>query len=255
MAEAELNLWNRYKATGSQRDRNLLVEDYLPLADQTAEWMVTSLPPQVDVDDIKSAAYMGLVTAVERFDPDKGYQFKTFANHRIRGAVLDYLRSLDWAPRSLRLKIRLVRSRSEQLMAELGREPTLTELAEALEWTEDEILSTLSSEENVKATSLYSRTEATPTWDEAYVESALYARSTEVTLDDEFDYTALLRQLTQAIENLDPRERIVLTLFYYEQLSLAKIGRLLNVTESWVCQLLMQACVKCRDELDLDHLR
>lgn len=249
------DVWDRYvddKTNMVLRDQ--IITHYVSLADRISDWMQGSLPAQVDRDDLRSSAYFGLIDAVDRFDPSKGFKFETFATPRIKGAVLDFLRGADWAPRSLRAKGREVLQKTEELTGTLHRDPTNAELAEGLGWTEEEVFSIRARHARSQVMSLHAADDSDDSgWDENFMEAVMTDSSMEYTLDSEFDFQGLQRSLSEAIYDLTPKERIVFTLFYYEDTSLAEIGKVLNVTESRVCQILTQAALNCKSRLDLAH--
>lgn len=255
MPQDMTSLWEEFSSTGDDSARAEIITNYVPLANKIADWMQSSLPAQVDRDDIRSSAYEGLIDAVNRFDPSKGFKFETFATPRIRGSVMDSLRGADWAPRSLRSKARELLNKTEELTGRLNREPTDHEIAEGLDWTVEEVRSVRSSHVRSQIHSMQEN------WDNPEVEHASETEDSShsetdpsYSLDSEFDFDNLINNLSKAITALSPKERAVFTLFYYEDASLAEIGKLLNVTESRVCQILTQAALNCRSFLDLSHL-
>ncbi|MHC4470278.1 MAG: sigma-70 family RNA polymerase sigma factor, partial [Planctomycetota bacterium] len=124
--------WRAYKKTGSEELRNQLMEKYLPLVRYIADRLLATLPSFVELDDLQSMGIFGLIEAIDRFDPDRGVQFKTYCMNRIRGAILDELRSMDWVPRLVRIKANRIEKTVDKLEAKLGRQPTYYELAKEL---------------------------------------------------------------------------------------------------------------------------
>lgn len=243
-SSANDHLWQEYKDHGSLKVRDQLLVQYLPLVKYVAGKMMFSLPTCVDYNDLLSAGVMGLMGGLERYRPDQGVKFETFVLPRIKGAILDELRMLDWAPRSLRSKARMVERASEQLEKELGRTASAIEIANELKMDVQEygnVIQELSKasllsldgsrvEENEKNTSMYDLLENT--------QSENPQRSMEKQEMKEI--------LIEAIEELNEQEKIVMALYYYEELTLKEIGQVLNITESRVSQIHSKAldCLK-----------
>lgn len=243
--------WERYSRTREQTDRDALITHYMGLVEKISGYVGSSLPSNVEQDDLTSSGYFGLIDAVERFDPSKGFKFETFASPRIRGAMLDHLRGADWAPRSLRARVREIKRKREELTSRLHREPRDEEIAKALGWDTEQVV-------DVNSKSVISHTWSLDIEDDSgeggdsggtFVD----IMTTGETADSSFDFEDLMISLEVAINELLPKERIVFTLFYYEGASLAEIGKIFNVTESRVCQILTQAALNCRSRLDLTH--
>jgi len=234
-ATCDGNLWQDYTVTKSLKTREQLLVKYLPLVKYVAGKMMFSLPTCVDYNDLLSAGVMGLIGALERFNPEQGVKFETFVLPRIKGAILDELRVLDWAPRSLRSKARLVDRTSEKLEKKLGRSATGQEIADMLDMDIEEyggVLTELSKasllsldgsrvEDNDQLTSMYDLLEDT--------QSENPLRSIE--------NVEVKGLLIEAIEQLNEQEKIVMALYYYEELTLKEIGQVLNITESRVSQI------------------
>ena len=235
-------LWEDYTADRNLHAREQLLVKYLPLVKYVAGKMMFTLPTCVDYNDLLSAGVMGLIGALERFNPDQGVKFETFVLPRIKGAILDELRTLDWAPRSLRSKARRVERMSEQLEKELGRAASGQEIANHLkigieeyggvlqEVSKASLLSLDGSrvEENDHFTSMYDLLE-NPESDNPHYS---------------LEHEEMKKVLVRAIEMLNEQEKIVMALYYYEELTLKEIGQVLNITESRVSQIHSKA-VEC----------
>jgi RNA polymerase sigma factor for flagellar operon FliA len=239
-------LWRGFDAHRAQQLRDRLVLHYAPLVKYVAGRVGTGLPAHVEVADLIQSGIFGLVDAIEKFEPERGLKFETYAMQRIRGAILDDLRAQDWVPRSVRGRARDVERALERLGARLRRTPSDAELAEELELSLDELRE------------VYAQLQLTSVV--ALDELAAAGRGTTPLadiLEDEAaqDPVALLvdqdnrRQLAEAIAHLTERDRIVVTLYYFENLTLAEIGRVLGVTESRVCQLHTRAVLRLRAKL------
>ncbi len=229
------NLWNEYTATRNLQTREKLLTKYLPLVKYVAGKMMFSLPTCVAYNDLLSAGVMGLIGALERFKPEQGVKFETFVLPRIKGAILDELRTLDWAPRSLRSKARMVERISEQLEKELGRSASNQEIANkldmkiedyggvVLELSKASLLSLDGSrvEDNDQITSMYDLLE------NSHSDNPHYS----------LEHIETKKLLIKAIEGLNEQEKIVMALYYYEELTLKEIGQVLGITESRVSQI------------------
>lgn len=228
----------------SDQEREELITQHLPKVKYIADRLATRLPSTVERDDLYGAGVLGLVDAVERFDPSRGIAFTTFAERRVRGAMLDNLRSLDWAPRNLRRRAREIRGASDQLEQETGRVPTDLEISERLNVTIDEVQHSNQELQNVRLESL----------DESDPETGLslgdLIRDESASQADETEKSEFKRLLTSAVGGLPERERQVVALYYIEELTMKEIGAVLGVTESRVSQLRSQATNRLQKQLN-----
>ncbi|NIH84847.1 FliA/WhiG family RNA polymerase sigma factor [Amycolatopsis granulosa] len=239
-------LWREFRACPEQRLRERLVLHYAPLVKYVAGRVGTGLPTHVDVGDLIQSGIFGLIDAIEKFEPERGLRFETYAMQRIRGAILDDLRSQDWVPRVVRSRAREVERALERLGGRLRRTPTDNEVAEELGITLDELRDLYSQLQLTSVVAL-----------EDLVAAGRESGSLVDTLpdDDAIDPVAVLvdrdnrRQLAEAIAQLTERDRIVVSLYYFERLTLAEIGRVLGVTESRVSQLHTRAVLRLRARL------
>jgi RNA polymerase sigma factor for flagellar operon FliA len=245
--DAAINaLWREFRAGPNQRLRERLVLHYAPLVKYVAGRVGTGLPTHVDVGDLVQSGIFGLIDAIEKFDPERGWRFETYAMQRIRGAILDDLRSQDWVPRVVRSRLREAERALERLGARLHRTPTDTELADELDISLDELRDLYGQ---LRLTSVVAL--------EDLVAAGKDSGSLVDTLpdDDAVDPVAVLvdrdnrRQLAEAIAQLTERDRIVVSLYYFESLTLAEIGKVLGVTESRVSQLHTRAVLRLRARL------
>jgi len=230
------DLWKSYLRDRNPRDREKLVLNYLGLVKYVASRLSAGLPDFVDMGDLVGAGMMGLMKAIESFDPLKEVKFETYALPRIRGAMLDELRSLDWFPRSIRRKARLLNMATEELEGNLGRAPTDGELAHHLELDLPDFYrlvgeisrsNLLSLEEEVRT-----RQDGTYTTVRDMLPDAKLPQADDVLADKE-----LKELLVETLRGMPDRERLVLSLYYFEELTLAEIGETLGVTESRICQI------------------
>lgn len=228
-------VWNRYKRTGSKTLRNELIERYLPLVQHHAERLRSRLPAVVQADELSSAGTLGLMDAIEAFDPRRQIKFSTFSAMRIRGAMMDELRSMDWVPRLVRHRERKVQAASAQLEIELGRPPRQDELAAKLDLAVDALSGSAGGHRAAGMTSL-SRQRFDSGGDDGGEQDQLHSIQDTRAADPaqeaqrRFLHQMLSRGLTRA-------ERLVLTLYYYEEMTMREIGQTLDLSESRVSQM------------------
>src|ERR671922_486828 len=243
-------LWRRYKQQGDERARERLVVAYSPMVKFIAGRMASGLPSHVEEADLISYGLLGLIGAIERFDLDREIKFETFAVARVKGAIIDELRSLDWVPRSVRARAREVEKAHAELEAELQRSPTDEEMAEKLEMSLDEFQDALLEIANSSVLAL------DDLWTFADPEGGSQISVLDTIQDPsatdpetEAQTSELKDRLADAIESLPERERLVIALYYYENLTLREIGEVLGVTESRVSQLHTKAVLGLRSNL------
>ncbi|HET7900409.1 MAG TPA: RNA polymerase sigma factor WhiG [Candidatus Nanopelagicales bacterium] len=246
-------LWEDFKASGDSGLRDKLILHYSPLVKYVAGRVGVGLPPNIEQADLVSYGIFGLIDAIEKFDLDRAIKFETYAINRIRGAIIDELRSIDWIPRSVRFKAREVEKAYQILEAQLQRTPTEAEVAKEMGIKLDELHAIFSQVSFVNVVAL---------------DELLHAggeRGDKMTLGDtledpkapdpinlfEGEETKFI--LAKAINQLPEREKIVVTLYYYEGLTLAEIGQVLGVTESRICQMHTKAVLQLRARLSESH--
>ena len=228
------------------RDREKVIGDFAPAIRYMAERLAFRLPPSLDVEDLIHAGVIGLMDAIGKYDPSREAKFKTYAEFRIRGSMLDEIRSLDWVPRSIRKKIGMLHRAYDMLAKQLGRQPSSSEIAEAMELDEDQY-DTLLFE--TRAMALISVEDLGLGGDN---ERNILESLADVKADNPL--LTLLSQdlkarLLGAIKNLPDKERHVVSLYYDKELTMKEIGAILNVTESRVCQLHTQAMIRLKSKL------
>ncbi len=243
------DLWRRYKASGDERARERLVVAYSPLVKYVAGRMSSGLPAHVEEADLISYGLGGLISAIERFDLGREIKFETYAITRIRGAIIDELRTLDWVPRSVRARARQFERVNMKLEARLQRAPTDEEMSAELEITVEEFqdaLLQISSSTIVALDELWNVSDSSG--DQVSLLDTLPDRSAP---DPQalVDQSELRDRIADAIAALPEREKLVIALYYYENLTLREIGEVLGVTESRVSQLHTKAVLRLRSKL------
>jgi RNA polymerase sigma factor for flagellar operon FliA len=234
--------WQRWFASRDQGARDRLIEHYSPLVKFVAGRIGAGLPSSVDPGDLVSAGVFGLIDAVERFDPERGVKFETFAVPRIRGAVFDGLRSLDWVPRSVRSRAREVESAFSELEGKLGRAPTDEEISSHLKISGAEFQKWLSS---IATTTVGPLDRALA----AGAEPRSLIGDTPESPGSVVEESDLRRIVRQEVLRLPEREKLVMSFYYDEGLTLAEIGSVLGVTESRVSQIHTKAVLHLRARL------
>jgi RNA polymerase sigma factor FliA len=239
-------LWREFKQSGSPEARERLILHYAPVVKYVAGRVATGLPATVELVDLVSYGMFGLIDALDKFDLERSIKFETYAIPRIKGAIIDELRAMDWVPRSVRFKAREVDKARADLESKLKRAPTERELAGHLGVTLEELHETVSQISFVSVLAL----------DELVTAGEDREGITLLdTLADQEDPTAGLEEqemramMASAIGALSERDRIVVTLYYFEGMTLAEIGEILGVTESRVCQLHTRAVQQLRARL------
>ncbi|MFA7567420.1 MAG: RNA polymerase sigma factor WhiG [Alkalispirochaeta sp.] len=246
--KTEEELWRLYRKTKEEAVRNRFVKQYLPLVKYVAGKLAVGMPQSVEFDDLVSYGVIGLFDAIEKFDPGKHVKFKTYAVTRIRGSIFDQLRQLDWVPRSIRQKARELEDTVRQLEAQLGRSATDQEIARELGLPAEDFEKLILKISGTTVLSLndvwYSGEENDRMSIGDSIESP-YSRNPDAIVEKQ----EMKRVIVEAIGNLPDREKKVLVLYYYENLTLKEIGAVLGVTESRISQLHTKAIVRLRGRL------
>jgi RNA polymerase sigma factor for flagellar operon FliA len=241
-------VWAQFR-DGSAKARERLIVHYAPLVKYVAGRLGAGLPQTVEQADLVSGGMFGLMDALDRFDPVRQVKFETFAIPRIRGAILDELRAMDWVPRSVRFKARELEKATADLEARLKRPPTDEEIAAHLGIGLDELRQVLTQ---ISFVSVMALEEATTSDEEGEPRSLLDTLSDAATADptEELEGREMRVMLADAINSLSEREKLVVTLYYFEGLTLSEIGEVLGVTESRVCQIHTKVVGGLRRTLD-----
>jgi RNA polymerase sigma factor for flagellar operon FliA len=240
-------LWASYKDAGLRETRDQLILHYSPLVKYVAGRVAVGLPQNVEQSDLVSYGIFGLIDAIDKFDPARGFKFETYAIARIKGAILDELRSIDWVPRSVRAKARAIEKAYGKLESQLHRTPTDKELGVELEMSDDQLQTTLNQISFIGLVALDEMLAGGDRGDSMTLGDTV-ADSGEGPVGA-YEVEEMRHILADAINRMPEREKVVLTLYYYEGLTLAEIGSVLGVTESRVCQIHTKAVLQLRSRM------
>ena len=230
-------VWKKYRLKRDNETRNQLAEHYLPLVKIVAGRIAISLPPHIDREDLISSGFFGLIDAIERFEIKRNIKFETYASVRVRGAMIDYLRSKDWIPVTMRQKIRKYEQTICQLESELGRSATDEEIAEALGITIKELKNLIGQ---------YNSSTIVPL--EEYLQTDSI-EAIEYNPAETAEYSELKETLAKVIDRLPEKERLVVSLYYYDELTLKEISLILKLSEARISQLHTKAIFRMRGYL------
>ncbi len=244
----ENKLWQEYKKTGNMDIREHFVKQYAPLVKYVAGKVAIGMPNNTDFDDLVSDGTLGLLDAIEKYEPSRGIKFKTYAVTRIRGAIYDGLRERDWIPRSIRQKAKEIENTMRELELKLGRPAEDEEMSAAMGMSIEEFQKTLI---DISGTTVMSLNDI---WhsnnDDEHVSMMDRLEGPESLSPDVLvEREEMKRIIMKAIESLPQKEKEVLVLYYYEDLTLKEIGEVLDVTESRVSQLHTKAITRLKAKL------
>ncbi len=244
---AVAELWETYKRTLDPDARERLILQYSPLVKYVAGRVSVGMPNTIEFADLTSYGMFGLIDAIEKFDLGRRVKFETYAIARIKGAIIDELRSIDWVPRSVRSKARTVEKALTKLELKLRRTPTEEELADELELSTDELRTMLTQ---VSLTSL-AALDGSFAGEDSERQTLIDTLQDPRAVDPQSSYedTELRAQLSAAVNRMPEREKTVIVLYYFEGMTLAQIGEVLGVTESRVCQLHTKAVLSLRAKI------
>lgn len=247
LTEVELeSVWKTFKRTRDENLRNTLIEHHMPLVRSIAERVLQTLPKSIELDDLSSAGTFGLMDAINGFDLSRGIKFKTYCTTRIRGSILDELRSQDWVPRLVRLKAHRLDRAIRRLEGEFGRSPNQVEIANELGITLEE-LEAHQAEANAKT--IFSLSEK---WDDGDEEKEM--EKVEILADrkaiDPVDTIQQHDALEMITSSLTKKERLIILMYYYEGLTMREIGEIMELTESRVCQIHSNVMARLKAQLD-----
>lgn len=246
LSDEELaSLWEVYLSDKTNKAvRDKLIVQYIYLARYVVGRIKVNLPSSFSFEDVVSFGIEGLIDAIEKYHPSKGAKFESYALMRIRGAIIDKIRSSDWLPRSLRRKIKDIKLATERLKQQIGRAPTTREVAEVMQLPEGKILEIMSCD--VTVNSIYDK-KGTGEDSVEIIDTIEDGNSNKP--EEDVEKTDAKRELEAALKKLPERERTLLVFYYHENMTLKEIGEAINVSESRVCQLHAQAIMKLRNIL------
>ena len=246
--KTEDDLWIEFKKTKSPQLRDKFIRQYMPLVKYVAGKVSVGMPGSVDFDDLVGYGQFGLLDAINKFDPDKNVKFKTYAVTRIRGAIFDELRTLDWVPRSVRQKSREIEDTIVQLESKLGRPASDSEVAGAMGLSEDEYHQTILK---VSGTSVLSLNDVWYSGEDSEHVSIGDCIESPSSLNPDVivEREEIRRVIIEAINELPEKEKMVLVLYYHEDMTFKEIGQVLEVSESRVSQLHTKANLRLRAKL------
>jgi RNA polymerase sigma factor for flagellar operon FliA len=242
------SLWLEYQRTHAKAIRDRLILTYAPLVKYVAGRLGTGMPAHVDESDLISYGLLGLIASIDRFDPSLEIKFETYAMARIRGSMIDELRTLDWVPRSVRTRAREIERAIRELEVKLERAPTDEEIAAKVGITEEELDESLTNISRSSIAALDELWSVSGEGDQVSLLDTLEDPTGERPADA-LDETETREILADAIARLPEREKLVVTLYYYEELTLREIGEVLGVTESRVSQLHTKAILRLKSRL------
>lgn len=251
MADGDLKrTWESFLNSCSDKSRKELANHYLPMVDFIIGRLAMNLPPHIDRDDLENIGVIGLLNALDNFDPKREVKFETYASIRIKGAIIDHLRKEDWLSRPLRKKAIDIERASEELRGKLMRCPTFDEVAKKVGMSEDEVSITIHKSTASHLISI----EKELYDDEEGIGRSLgdyLADTASLNPHDETEKTMLIAHMIRALKDLPEKERMVLNFYYFEELTLKEIGSLLKVSESRVCQIHSRAVFLLREMMKL----
>lgn len=237
-------LWSEFfKDKSNKKIRDSIIVQYIYLTRYVVGRVKVALPPTFSIEDISSYGVEGLIDAVEKYSPDKGARFETYALMRIRGNIIDKIRSQDFLPRSARKKIKDVKEAQEHLKQKFGRQPTSAEIGELLGLEKEKIDQILAEEPTI--TSLYDKKGAS----EDSLEVIDTIQDERLTPHEKMEEKDVKKELEFALKKLPERERMIMVLYYHENMTLKEIGETIEISESRVCQLHAQAIMKLKNIL------
>ena len=229
----------------SVENREAVIKEYAPMVKYVANRIAMRLPPHVEVDDLISVGVLGLIDAIDKYDPSRGAKFKTYAEFRVRGAILDELRSMDWVPRSVRQKASAMDRVVQKLQNKLGRPPEDDEIAGEMGISLDELFVALNETKSMPILSLEDLGIAKESGEQQSLLDCLAGKGDA----DPQTQLRLKEIISKAIDTLPEKERLIISLYYYEELTMKEIGEVLGITESRVSQIHSKAVFRLRNKL------
>lgn len=235
----EYTLWQQLKEKGCKEAREKLIIKYLSLVKYQAGRIKMLVPTFIEQGDLESYGVIGLIDAIERFDPEKGIKFKTYASKRIRGEIIDYLRRLDWLPHNLRQDGKRIKAEAERLTKKLGKSPSIEELASNLNISRKKINSLYYKIYSSQMVSLYNQVGDNPLLNLLQEEEGKQPESI-------FQEKEKEKILSKALEQLNEKEYLVISLYYYEELTQVEIAEVMNLSPARISQIHKKAVYRLR---------
>ena len=236
------DLWRRFKEENDQKAREELIMEYLDLVKYQAGRINTYVPDRVELEDLESYGIIGLIDAIEKFDPKRGYKFNSYAQKRIKGEIIDQLRKLDWLPHSLRQKAKIIKNKSRELESKLNRNPKIDELVDELDFSKSQITKVLKKLEESQWVSIYSELNGKSLID--WLPSSKVNKPQKVL--DKKNATKILKK---AIENLSDKQKLVVSLIYYEELTQKEVAEVMELSPARISQIHKKAVYRLRGYL------
>ncbi|MFS1513174.1 sigma-70 family RNA polymerase sigma factor [Chengkuizengella sp. SCS-71B] len=240
--QSQMLLWKQWKKHSDLEIKKKLIESYIPLVQFVVNRVAIGLPKNITHDDLQSYGVIGLIDALDKFDYERGLKFETYASWRIRGSILDHLRKGDWVPRSIREKSKKLEEAYRTLEQKHLRSVSDHEVCEYLDVSESDFNKML---QEISITTLYSLDEPVQE-EETETRKSLLVDKSAIQPESKVEELHLKKTLTKAIEKLTEKERIVVSLYYYEDLSLSEISEVMSLTPSRISQLHSKAILRLR---------
>ncbi len=235
------DIWIEYDKTKSSELRNKILLSYVHLVKIIVLRLITGTGQNKEIDDLIGYGILGLIDAIEKYDYKKGVKFETYASYRIRGSIIDQLRKQDWVPRNVREKSKLVMNQYEKLEGKLGRTPSEEEVAESLNMSLQDLQKTIDKFHTFNIISLDEQLyESANVYDDTLMDKSSLP-------ENSIEEKELIDQLSNLIDGLTEKERLVVTLYYYEELTFREIGEVMGVSESRISQLHSKSIMKIKN--------
>lgn len=251
LSDADIDVvWHQFAADKTSKElRDRLIVQYIYLIKYVVGRLRINLPNSISTEDIAGYGVEGLIDAIERFIPSKGVRFETYALMRIRGSIIDRIRSQDWVPRGTQRRFKKIQNAISKLQLKLGRAPSTTEIAVELETTKEKIEAAMAEMENNSLVSLHESRGGDSSSDGIEIIDTIQDKNTADPLE-QLEAMDVKKSLSMALSKLPERERMILALYYHENMTLKEIGEAISISESRVCQLHAQAIMKLRNLLN-----
>lgn len=235
-------LWRRFKEENDQKAREKLIMEYLDLVKYQAGRVNNYVPDRIELEDLESYGIIGLIDAIEKFDPSRGYKFNSYAQKRIKGEIIDQLRKLDWLPHSLRQKAKVIKSKTRELESKLNRTPHLDEVVDELDFTKEQVTKVLKKLKESQWVSIYSELNGRSLID--WLPSSGRNKPQKI-----LDKKNAVKILKNAIENLSDKQKLVVSLIYYEELTQKEVAEVMDLSPARISQIHKKAVYRLRGYL------